>query len=87
MSIDLLAHRYTQVVPRRRLADHAFDVRASGIDTHLGDAVDVQLVARPTARLDLLLVVGVFRPGAAFRALDGADTATVVWRPQVRIYF
>jgi len=87
LSLDVLAHRYAQVVARRRLADHAFDVRASGRDTNLGDEIDLQVVARPAGRLDVRLVVGVFRPGAAFEAQPGASTSTVVFRPQVRLYF
>jgi hypothetical protein len=87
LSLDLIGHHYTQVVARRRLADHAFDARANGEATHLGSELDVQVVARPARRIDLRLIVGVFRPGEAFAAQPGAGVTTIVWRPQVRVYF
>ena len=87
LSLDVLAHRYTQGVARRRLADTAFEVRANGRAAHLGDELDLQVVARPHRRIDLRLIVGVFKAGAGFDAPPGAGQTTIVWRPQLRVYF
>jgi hypothetical protein len=85
LSLDVLAHRYTQVVVRRRLADTAFEVRANGRAAHLGDELDLQVVARPHQRIDLRLIVGGSAGPGSTRS-PGAGLTTIVWRPQLRVF-
>lgn len=87
VSLDVAWHAYRQRVARRRLGENAFDQRANGQQRRLGEEIDVQLVWRPSRRLDVMLAGGVFVPGPAFDGVATSNHAVITWRPQARFYF
>jgi hypothetical protein len=83
-SIDVIYHRYVRRSDGRWTGAKAVHAAATGGARHLGDEIDAVVVSQAIRGLDLSLIVGLFRPGAAFP--QGRSSA-IVWRPQIRFYF
>lgn len=83
-SVDVVYHRYLRRSAAAWAGDMDVTASADGAARHLGDEVDAIVASQAIRGIDLSLIVGVFRPGAAFPA---GRSPAVVWRPQVRFYF
>jgi len=71
-SLDLVVHDYRQDVAADRLRDTSLDARPTGESRDLGRGVDLVFGSRGMAGWDLEVVLGAFRPGAAFVEHDEA---------------
>lgn len=83
-SVELMYHRYVRMSRTGWVGARAVGTVADGDSRNLGDEIDAVVVSQAIRGIDLSLVVGVFRPGAAF---PHGRSPAMVWRPQIRLYF
>ena len=76
-SIELVWHRYRQVVASAALADSRLSQAPQGLQRGLGQAFDLLLAWRPTPQVELTLLFARFLPGEAFAA-NRRDPATSI---------
>ncbi len=69
-SIEILYHRYHQIDASDRLSSR-LRIKPDGLQTHLGDEIDVVLGLEEWKKLELELVGSVFRAGDAFADREG----------------
>lgn len=82
-SLDLVYHRYAQVVARSGTSATALRWRTSGSARHLGDELDAIVSFRLAPTVDFNITAGILHAGSA-----STSRGTVFeWRPQIRIYF
>lgn len=67
-SLELLHHRYAQLRPLTVLAGSRLSTRPGGVDTDIGEGLDVVLALREWSHVEFSVIAAVFRPGAAFAA-------------------
>lgn len=65
-SLDLIWHRYRQDEAVSRLRDSNLDRRPNGIDTYLGDEIDLVWGSRWNRSWSMEIVLSTFLPGSAF---------------------
>ena len=73
-SLELIHHRYRQQQAATRVAGSRLSTQPLGLDTDIGQGLDLVLALREWSHVEFSLVAAVFRPGAAFAAnrRDGA---------------
>lgn len=78
-SIELVLHRYRQVLPSATVMGSRLSQAPLGVDIHLGREVDLFIALREWSWLELTLRYARFTPGAAFVAnrRDAANTLEV----------
>lgn len=76
-SIELVLHRYRQVLPSTTLSDARLSVAPLGTDRRLGRELDLFIALREWRWLELTLALSRFTPGPAFAA-DRRDAAHAV---------
>jgi alginate production protein len=82
-SLDLVYHRYRQVIARPGTTATALRWRTSGSARHLGDELDAIVSFRLGPTVDFNITAGILHAGSA-----STSHATVFeWRPQIKIYF
>lgn len=80
-SVDLVLHRYKQKVAASKLRGSKLDADPSGLDSRIGDEVDLVIGYREQKNMRMELVLGYFFPGKAFDDdMDGAAFGGVEMR-------
>ena len=83
-SIDFVYHRYTQRARRRSLPSNRLEATGTGSSNQLGDALDVVLAIQRLRRIDLSMVVGVYRPGPG---VASPTRPVLSWKPEFLLFF
>jgi hypothetical protein len=83
-SIDLVYHQYTQRELRRSLSSNRLEATGTGRSTRLGEELDLIVAVQQLRRIDLSLVVGVFRPGVG---MSSPSRPVMYWKPEIRLFF
>lgn len=86
--LDIAYHRYAQIQTEDRLRGSDIEFDPAGVDSDLGDEVDLVLGYQHSEELKVQGLLGLFKPGAAFEnAEDAPDPLRDVWLGRLEIEY